>query len=135
MKKILAIVLTSSTVLLAGCGGGGGDAGSTLASYVGTWQGPCDDHEREIMVVAAKADGSGAMELTSTTETYLKTGCGGALLGTESMTAKISATPDGVADVLVKLTENGARPMCASTSLACHYPPIASTSRGMACNT
>ena len=113
MKKIVAVLLTSSTALLAGCGGGSSDAGnssagSALASYVGTWQAPCDDHEREIMVVAAKADGSGAMELTSTTETYLKADCSGTLLGTESMTAKISATPDGVADVLVKLTENGA---------------------------
>jgi hypothetical protein len=115
MKKIVAVLLTSSTALLAGCGGGGGsgdagnsNAGSALASYVGTWQAPCDDHEREIMVIAAKADGSGAMELTSTTETYLKTGCSGTLLGTETMTAKISATPDGVVDVLVKLTENGA---------------------------
>ncbi|MCC7701046.1 hypothetical protein IGS59_02260 [Janthinobacterium sp. GW460P] len=115
MKKIVAVLLTSSTALLAGCGGGGGssdagnvNAGSTLASYVGTWQAPCDEHERQTMVVAAKTDGSGAMELTSTTETYLKTGCSGTLLGTETMTAKITATPDGVADVLVKLTENGA---------------------------
>ncbi|OEZ64649.1 hypothetical protein JAB5_14010 [Janthinobacterium sp. HH103] len=117
MKKIVAVLLTSSTALLAGCGGGGGgggsdagnvNAGSTLAPYVGTWQAPCDEHERQTMVVAAKADGSGAMELTSTTETYLKTGCSGTLLGTETMTAKITATPDGVADVLVKLTENGA---------------------------
>ena len=60
------------------------------------------------MVVTAKADGSGAMELTYTIETYLKTGCSSTLLGTETMTAKMSATPDGVADVLVKLTENGA---------------------------
>ncbi|WP_409028139.1 hypothetical protein OX462_07865 [Janthinobacterium sp. SUN098] len=115
MKKIVAVLLTSSTALLAGCGGGGGssdagnvNAGSTLAPYIGTWQAPCDEHERQTMVVAAKADGSGAMELTSTTETYLKTGCSGTLLGTETMTAKITATPDGVADVLVKLTENGA---------------------------
>lgn len=116
MKKIVAVLLTSSTALLAGCGGGGGggssdtgnvNAGSTLAPYVGTWQAPCDEHERQTMVVAAKADGSGAMELTSTTETYLKTGCSGTLLGTETMSAKITATPDGVADVLVKLTENG----------------------------
>ncbi|MDX8124508.1 hypothetical protein SKZ59_22285 [Janthinobacterium sp. GMG2] len=115
MKKIVAVFLASSTALLAGCGGGGGssdagnsDAGSTLAPYVGTWQAPCDEHERQTMVVTAKADGSGAMELTSTIETYLKTGCSGTLLGTETMTAKMSATPDGVADVLVKLTENGA---------------------------
>lgn len=115
MKKIVAVVLTSGTALLAGCGGGsgGGDAGnanagSTLASYIGTWQAPCDDHERQTMVVAPKADGSGAMELTSTTETFLKAGCSGTLLGTETMTAKISATPDGLADVLVKLTDNGA---------------------------
>lgn len=114
MKKIVAVFLTSSTALLTGCGGGGGsgdagniNAGSTLASYVGTWQAPCDEHERETMVIAAKADGSGAMELTSTTETYLKTGCSGTLLGTETMSAKITATPDGVADVLAKLTENG----------------------------
>ncbi len=112
MKKIVAVFLTSGTALLAGCGGGGSDAGnanagSTLASYVGTWQAPCDEHERETMVIAAKADGSGTLELTSTTETYLKTDCSGTLLGTESMSAKISATPDGVIDVLVKLTENG----------------------------
>lgn len=118
MKKIVAILLTSSTALLAGCGGGGGDAGNSnagaiggtpaLAAYVGTWQAPCDGHERETMVVTLKADGSGSLEFTPTTETYLKAGCGGALLGTETMSAKISASPDGVADILLKLTDNGA---------------------------
>ena len=114
MKKLLAVLAGSAAALLTGCGGGGSsdagnsNAGSTLAPYVGTWQAPCDEHERQTLVVTAKADGSGAMELTYTIETYLKTGCSSTLLGTETMTAKMSATPDGVADVLVKLTENGA---------------------------
>lgn len=117
MKKLLAVLVGSAAALLTGCGGGGGstqqlagDSGATspLAAYIGTWQAPCDGHERQTMVVAAKADGSGAMELASTTETYLKAGCSGTLLGTETMTAKITATSDGVVDVLVKLTENGA---------------------------
>lgn len=113
MKKIVAIVLTSGTALLAGCGGSSGDAGtanvlltggtSLQSPYLGTWQAPCDGHERQILVVTLKADGSGAYELTPTTETYQKAGCNGALLGTESMSASISAAPDGVADVLIKL--------------------------------
>lgn len=118
MKKTVAIFLASSSALLAGCGGGGGDSGSSnagasgntpaLAAYVGTWQAPCDDHERDTMVVTLKGDGSGALEFTPTTETYLKADCSGALLGTETMSAKISAAPDGTADIQIKLTINGA---------------------------
>lgn len=118
MKKTVAILLASSTALLAGCGGGGGDAGSSgagaigttpaLAAYVGTWQAPCDSHERETMVVTLKGDGSGALEFAPTTETYLKADCSGTLLGTETMSAKISAAADGTADIQIKLTDNGA---------------------------
>lgn len=118
MKKIVAVFLASGTALLAGCGGGASDAGnsSTLLSggtseqpaFLGTWQAPCDGHERQILVVALKGDGSGALALTPTTETYREAGCGGALLATESMSAAISAAPDGIADILLKLTDNDA---------------------------
>lgn len=118
MKKTVAILLTSGTALLAGCGGGGGADGghsSTLLSggtsvqspYLGTWQTACDGHERQVLEVALKADGSGAFEFTPTTETYLEAGCGGALQGTESMSAAISAAPDGIADILLKLPHSG----------------------------
>ena len=64
--------------------------------------------DEESMVVTLKGDGSGALEFTPTTETYFKADCSGALLGTETMSAKISAAPDGTADIQIKLTNNGA---------------------------
>ena len=116
MKKIVAVLVASGTALLASCGGGAGDAGSSSTllaggaseqpAYLGTWQAACDGHERQVLVVALKGDGSGALELTPTTETYFEAGCGGALLATESMSATISAAPDGIADILLKLPHN-----------------------------
>lgn len=117
MKKIVSALLTSGAALLAGCGGNSADAGasnvllsdgtSLQSAYLGTWQAPCDGHERQVLVVTLKSDGSGAYDFTPTTETYQKAGCNGALLGTESMSANISATPDGVADILIKLADGG----------------------------
>lgn len=68
-EKNSAILLTSGSALLAGCGG----------------------------------DGSGALELTPTTLTYLKAGCSGPVPATETMSATIGAVPDGVAGIVIKL--------------------------------
>lgn len=118
MKKTVAILLTSGSALLAGCGGEGSEVRNSmagtisnapaLAAYVGTWQTPCDGHERQILVVALQADGSGALELTPATETYLKAGCSGPVLATETLSAKIGAVPDGVADIVIKLSGSDA---------------------------
>jgi hypothetical protein len=116
MKKLLAVLAGSAATLLAGCGGGGsgtaqqlaGESGSTspLAAYVGTWQSACDHHDRQLLVIALKSDGSGSLELTPTGETYFKADCSGPVVATDSMSAKITGKPDGTADMLIKLAEN-----------------------------
>lgn len=114
MKKVWAVLLTSSTALLAGCGGGGGSGGSDtggpstspLTAYLGTWQSACDDHDRQSVVIAFKGDGSGALELTPYGETYFKADCSGAVVATENMSAKITGKPDGAADIQVQLSQD-----------------------------
>ena len=110
MKKIVAVLAGSAATLLAGCGGGGSDSGtsSALAAYVGTWQSACDNHDRQVLVVALKGDGSGSLELTPTGETYFKADCSGAVIATDSTSAKITGKPDGTADMLIKLSDNAA---------------------------
>ncbi|TDY34534.1 hypothetical protein [Janthinobacterium sp. 75] len=116
MKKLLAVLAGSAATLLAGCGGGGsgtaqqlaGESGSTspLAAYVGTWQSACDHHDRQLLVIALKSDGSGSLELTPTGETYFKADCSGPVVATDGMSATITGKPDGTADMLIKLAEN-----------------------------
>lgn len=116
MKKLLAVLAGSAATLLAGCGGGGsgtaqqlaGESGSTspLAAYVGTWQSACDHHDRQLLVITLKSDGSGSLELTPTGETYFKADCSGPVVATDSISAKITGKPDGTADMLIKLAEN-----------------------------
>ncbi|MGK5034081.1 hypothetical protein [Janthinobacterium sp. LB3P118] len=116
MKKLLAVLAGSAATLLTACGGGGsgttqqlaGDSGSTspLAAYVGTWQSACDHHDRQVLVIAFKNDGSGSLELTPTGETYFKADCSGPVVATDGMSAKITGKPDGTADMLIKLAEN-----------------------------
>lgn len=118
MKKLLAVLTGSAAALLSGCGGGGGgttqqlagDSGSTspLAAYIGTWQSACDNHDRQVLVIAFKSDGSGSLELTPTGETYFKADCTGPVVATDAMSAKITGKPDGTADMLIKLAENTA---------------------------
>ena len=119
MKKLLAVLAGSAAALVAGCGGGGGgtaqqqlagDSGSAspLTAYIGTWQSACDHHDRQTLVIAFKSDGSGALELTPTGETYFKADCSGPVIATDSMSAKVTGKPDGTADVLIKLAENAA---------------------------
>ncbi|PKV45221.1 hypothetical protein CLU92_2592 [Janthinobacterium sp. 61] len=116
MKKLLAVLAGSAATLLAGCGGGdsgtvqqlAGESGSTspLAAYVGTWQSACDHHDRQLLVIALKSDGSGSLELTPTGETYFKADCSGPVVATDGMSATITGKPDGTADMLIKLAEN-----------------------------
>ena len=116
MKKLLAVLAGSAATLLTACGGGGsgttqqlaGDSGSTspLAAYVGTWQSACDHHDRQVLVIALKGDGSGSLDLTPTGETYFKADCSGPVVATDGMSAKITGKPDGTADMLIKLAEN-----------------------------
>ncbi|WP_425253844.1 hypothetical protein ACPJXG_07520 [Janthinobacterium sp. NFX145] len=118
MKTLLAVLAGSAAALLTGCGGGGGgstqqlagDSGTTspLAAYIGTWQSACDDHDRQMLVIALKNDGSGSLELTPTGETYFKADCSGPVIATDGMSAKITGKPDGTADMLIKLAENAA---------------------------
>ncbi|PLY42333.1 hypothetical protein CSZ94_11035 [Janthinobacterium sp. ROICE36] len=117
MKKLLAVLAGSATALLTACGGGGGttqqlagDSGSTspLAAYVGTWQSACDHHDRQLLVIAFKTDGSGSLELTPTGETYFKSDCSGPVVATDGMSAQITGKPDGTADMQIKLAENAA---------------------------
>ena len=119
MKKLLAVLAGSAAALLAGCGGGGGGgttqqlagdsaSASPLAAYIGTWQSACDHHDRQTLVIAFKSDGSGALELTPTGETYFKADCSGPVIATDSMSAKVTGKPDGTADMLIKLAENAA---------------------------
>ncbi|WP_099380852.1 hypothetical protein [Janthinobacterium sp. BJB426] len=119
MKKLLAVLVGSTAALLTGCGGGGGggsaqqlagDSGSTspLAAYLGTWQSACDNHDRQLLVIALKSDGSGSLELTPTGETYFKADCTGPVVATDGMSAKITGKPDGTADMPIKLAENAA---------------------------
>ncbi|WP_219114456.1 hypothetical protein [Janthinobacterium sp. UMAB-56] len=118
MKKVLAVLASSAAALLSGCGGGGsgstqqlaGDSGTTspLAAYIGTWQSACDNHDRQLLVIAFKSDGSGALELTPTGETYFKADCSGAVIATDGMSAKVTGKPDGTADMLIRLAENAA---------------------------
>lgn len=119
MKKLLAVLAGSAAALVAGCGGGGGGTaqqqlagdsgiGSPLAAYIGTWQSACDHHDRQTLVIAFKSDGSGALELTPTGETYFKADCSGPMVATDSMNAKITGKPDGSADMLIKLADNAA---------------------------
>ncbi|UQV47561.1 hypothetical protein KIV45_12435 [Janthinobacterium lividum] len=119
MKKLLAVLAGSAAALLTGCGGGGGggstqqlagDSGtnSPLAAYIGTWQSACDNHDRQLLVIAFKSDGSGSLELTPTGETYFKADCSGPVIATDGMSAKITGKPDGTADMLIKLAENAA---------------------------
>ena len=118
MKKLLAVLAGSAAALVAGCGGGGGgttqqlagDSGSAspLTAYIGTWQSACDHHDRQTLVIALKSDGSGALELTPTGETYFKADCSGPVIATDSISAKITGKPDGTADMLIKLADNAA---------------------------
>jgi len=118
MKKLLAVLAGSAATLLTACGGGGsgttqqlaGDSGSTspLAAYVGTWQSACDNHDRQLLVIAFKTDGSGSLELTPTGETYFKADCSGPVVATDGMSAKITGKPDGTADMQIKLADNAA---------------------------
>lgn len=118
MKKLLAVLAGSAAALLTGCGGGGGgstqqiagDSGSTsaLAAYIGTWQSACDNHDRQLLVIAFKNDGSGTLELTPTGETYFKADCSGPVVATDGMSTRITGKPDGTADMLIKLSDNAA---------------------------
>ncbi|KAB8055610.1 hypothetical protein GCN78_01425 [Janthinobacterium rivuli] len=118
MKKLLAVLVGSAAALLTGCGGGGGgstqqlagDSGATspLAAYIGTWQSACDNHDRQMLVIAFKSDGSGSLELTPTGETYFKADCSGPVVATDGMSAKVTGKPDGTADMLIKLADNAA---------------------------
>ena len=118
MKKLLAVLASSAAALVAGCGGGGGGtaqqlagdsaSASPLAAYIGTWQSACDHHDRQALVIAFKSDGSGALELTPTGETYFKADCSGPVIATDSISAKITGKPDGTADMLIKLADNAA---------------------------
>jgi hypothetical protein len=126
MKKVLALLMVSSTVVLVGCGGGsGGNSNSAsgdavvppvvvappappaLAAYVGTWQPACENQARQRLVVALKSDGSGALEMSTYDESFGTPDCSGPVQFTETMSEKITATPDGAGNIQVKLTADG----------------------------
>lgn len=112
MQKKMTVVLTSVAALLLGCGGGGSDsgapAGPVLASYVGTWQADCDDHERERAVITLSPSGNGSIDIASSSDYYSGRDCTGALLATQSLNVKINASPNGTVDTSVKLSANAA---------------------------
>jgi len=125
MKKVLALLIVSSTVALTGCGGGsGGNSGANsasgdavvppvvvapppppaLAAYVGTWQPACENQSRQRLVVALKSDGSGALEMSTYGESFGTPDCSGPAQFTETTSEKITAVPDGAGNIQVKLT-------------------------------
>ncbi|WP_300754600.1 hypothetical protein [Janthinobacterium sp.] len=113
MQKNWAILLATSAALLAGCGGGGSSdsvqpAGQALAGYVGSWQADCDDHERESAVITLSPSGNGSIDIATTSNYYSGRDCSGALLATQTISAKISASPNGTVDTSVKLSANTA---------------------------
>jgi len=114
MQKNWAILLATSAALLAGCGGGGSNsdsvqpAGQALAGYVGSWQADCDDHERESAVITLSPSGNGSIDIATTSNYYSGRDCSGALLATQTISAKISASPNGTVDTSVKLSANTA---------------------------
>ncbi|UQV47562.1 hypothetical protein KIV45_12440 [Janthinobacterium lividum] len=106
--------MVSSTVVLTGCGGGGDDAvvppvvvappaPPALAAYVGTWQPACNSQYRLRLVVALKSDGTGALEMSTYGETFSTPDCRGPVQFTETMSEKITATPDGAGNIQLKL--------------------------------
>lgn len=99
MKKISAVILALSGLVLAGCGGG--DSSPTpetirLAPYIGTWMEACDGHEQGKLVVARTS--SDTVNITSTMQFYANAGCTGAVLGTETSTANATMTYTGTVD-------------------------------------
>jgi hypothetical protein len=129
MKKVLALLMVSGTVVLTGCGGGsGGNSGTNsgaisgsgdavvppvvvvpppppaLAAYIGNWQPACNSHFRQRLVVALKSDGSGALEMSTYGETFGTPDCSGPVQFTETTSEKITAVPDGAGNIQLKLT-------------------------------
>lgn len=117
MQKNWAILIAASTALLAGCGGANnnGEAGARYAAqlvngpallpYVGSWQSDCRDYARQSLAISLKKDGSGALELAPSTSYYAQADCSGAALATETLTAAITASPDGTQDIKLQLSK------------------------------
>ena len=113
MQKKIAVLLTAVTAILAGCGGGGSSdsaqpAAAALAGYVGSWQADCDDHERESAVITMSPSGNGSIDIATTSNYYNGRDCSGTLLATQTLNAKINASPNGTVDTSVKLSANTA---------------------------
>jgi hypothetical protein len=94
-------------LLLAACGGGGGDPGSTgnspglgsatanLDAYVGTWASACASRAIDTAVIARAAGTSNALTIALTTRYYANTECTGDVIATQTWSADATATYGG----------------------------------------
>ena len=82
-----------STLVLAACGGGGSDSGgdspSPLAKYVGTYA-FCDGNEK-VQLSISTID-SRSISLIQRSDYYMDRNCVGAVVGTETQSAPLTAT-------------------------------------------
>lgn len=127
MNMKLIALSALAALMTAGCGGGGSDstsgagasnppavnptpapAASKLAAYVGTWTAPCDDHEMPSVTITETPGVKDSVDLDLKSEYYKNRGCTGAIVGTETLTAKFSATYTGTADSGIVFTAGSA---------------------------
>jgi hypothetical protein len=94
--------------VLAACGGGS-DAPSPqqaasaeqLGAYIGSWGGACKNHAFDRVDISRKAGTTDAVEVAAVTDYYASADCTGALLGTQTESATMTARYQGSADSVV----------------------------------
>ena len=119
--KLLSLIALTS-LLAAGCGGGGSSSNSSplpttpppapaptptpskLAAYLGTWEAACDGHELAIITVTETPNVSDSIDVAIKSEYFMNKGCTGAIVGTETLSAKFNAVHNGIADAGVVFT-------------------------------
>lgn len=68
---------------------------SSMRAYLGTWSGPCDGREIERVAITESPTVPNGIELAIVTDYHAQPGCGGEIVATETMSARIQATHMG----------------------------------------
>lgn len=127
MNMKLIALSALAALMTAGCGGGSSDSSSgagtsnppvvnptptptpsKLAAYVGTWAAACDGRELPSVTVTETPGVKDSIDFEVKSEYFKNTGCTGAIVGTETLTAKFTATYVGTADAGIVFTAGSA---------------------------
>lgn len=72
-----------------------GASTSSMKAYLGTWSAPCDGHELERVEITESPTVRDGIEIAIASDYYAQAGCSGAIVATETMSARILATHTG----------------------------------------